>query len=322
MWDGGGPVLGTKVQAGNSSRKGQKAAGGEMAHRDLSKMRSLCVILSAILFGMMPLFTKVAYTFGCSTYMAAMGRFLFGGIGLWIVIMVSPKLSFHVTGQEFLRILRLSLPFCATTFLLYGSYSFISSGLATTLHFTYPVVVMILGIILFHAKLQMRQLICLLICAAGILCLYCLDGNTGTAGVVMALLSGVTYSIYILLLGKSGLKRLHVLTITFWLCLLSFLEIGVFSLVSRNAAIPTAWQAWAAMIGLGLTASVAALALFQVGVFLCGEVKASLLSTFEPLTGVVIGIVVFHERLTAPIAAGILLILCSAMLLVISPKKK
>ena len=32
-----------------------------MAHRDLSKMGPLCVILSAILFGMMTLFTKVAY---------------------------------------------------------------------------------------------------------------------------------------------------------------------------------------------------------------------------------------------------------------------
>ena len=290
--------------------------------RDLSKMGPLCVILSAILFGMMPLFTKVAYAFGCSTYTAAMGRFLFGGVGLWIVIMASPKLSFHVTSQELLHILLLSLPFCATTFLLYGSYSFISSGLATTLHFTYPVVVMVLGVILFHAKLQMRQLICLLICATGILCLYRPGGNTGTTGIVMALLSGVTYSIYILLLGKGGLKRLHVLTVTFWLCILSFLEIGAFSVASRNLTIPTAWQAWAALIALGLSASVAALALFQIGVLLCGEVKASLLSTFEPVTGVVIGILVFHESFTASIAAGILLILCSAILLVISPKKR
>ncbi len=293
-----------------------------MAHRDLSKLGPFCVILSAILFGMMPLFTKVAYAFGCSTYTAAMGRFLFGSVGLWIVITASPKLSFRVTGQELLHILLLSLPFCSTTFLLYGSYSFISSGLATTLHFTYPVVVMVLGVILFHAKLQIRQLICLLICAAGILCLYRPGGNTGTTGIVMAMLSGVTYSIYILLLGKSGLKRLHVLTITFWLCILSLLEIGAFSIASRDLPVPTAWHAWAAMMGLGLSASVVALALFQVGVLLCGEVKASLLSTFEPLTGVIIGILVFHGSLTVPIAVGILLILCSAVLLVLSPEKQ
>ena len=112
------------------------------------------------------------------------------------------------------------------------------------------------------------------------------------------------------------------LTITFWLCILSLLEIGAFSVISGDLTVPTAWQAWAAMMGLGLSASVAALALFQIGVFLCGEVKASLLSTFEPLTGVIIGILVFHESLTVPITAGILLILCSAILLVLSPKKK
>ena len=50
--------------------------------------------------------------------------------------------------------------------------------------------------------------------------------------------------------------------------------------------------------------------------------KASLLSTFEPLTGVVIGILVFHEALTVRIAAGIVLILLAAVLLVVSPGEK
>ena len=141
-------------------------------------------------------------------------------------------------------------------------------------------------------------------------------------GIVMALLSGVTYSAYILLLGKAGLKQLHVLTVTFWLCIFSLLEVSTFSAASGNLALPAVWQGWAALAGLGLTASVAALALFQMGVALCGEVKASLLSTFEPLTGVVIGILVFHESLTIAIAFGVLLILCAAALLVVTPRKK
>ena len=56
--------------------------------------------------------------------------------------------------------------------------------------------------------------------------------------------------------------------------------------------------------------------------FLCGEVKASLLSTFEPLTGVVIGILVFSEAMTFRVAVGIALILLAAVLLVVIKERK
>ena len=71
-----------------------------------------------------------------------------------------------------------------------------------------------------------------------------------------------------------------------------------------------------AIIGLGLFATVLALALFQLCVFPCGDVKASLISTFEPLTGVILGILVFHETRTPRTIAGIALILLSTLLLV------
>ena len=52
----------------------------------------------------------------------------------------------------------------------------------------------------------------------------------------------------------------------------------------------------------------------QKGVFLCGEVKASLLSNFEPMTGVAIGILLLGETLTLRSAAGIAGILIAAAL--------
>lgn len=293
-----------------------------MKKQELSTWGPLCVILSAVLFGMMPLFTKTAYAYGCNAYTAGAGRFLFGAIGTAVVIISSPTLSFRITGREVRRIFLLSLPFCATTILLYGSYGTISSGLATTLHFTYPVTVMVLETLVFRKKMQPKQLFCLLICIGGILCFYRPGQSEGLQGIVFALLSGVTYSAYILILGKSDLKRLHVLTITFWLSIFSVAEMVVFSVATGNLVIPVAHQAWASLAGLGLTASLAAVALFQVGVFLCGEVKASLLSTFEPLTGVLIGVAAFNEIITVPIVIGILMILVSAILLVVSPKKR
>ena len=139
---------------------------------------------------------------------------------------------------------------------------------------------------------------------------------------VLAASSGLVYAGYIVALGKSGLKGLSVLTMTFWLSFLSAAEIFVFSLCTGNLTLDLPKVVWLPYLGLGLFATVLALALFQIGVFLCGPVKASLLSTFEPLTGVVIGILVFHETLTMRSACGLLLILLAVILLALPAEKQ
>ena len=54
---------------------------------------------------------------------------------------------------------------------------------------------------------------------------------------------------------------------------------------------------------------------------LCGEVKASLLSTFEPVTGVLVVVSVFGEIMTVQSAVGILLILCATAMLSVPSAK-
>ena len=295
---------------------GDRACPIEMEKILNKKSGPVFAILSAILFGTMPLFTKIAYAGGCNSYTVAFGRFLTGALAAGIVIAAVPGLSLRISGSEFKKIVLLSLFYAVTPVLLYESYQTISTGLATTLHFTYPVAVMVLTAVLFREKLSRRKLLCLCICAAGIAGFYRPGAQEGSLGMFLAVLSGFTYAIYILLLGKSGIKRLHVMTITFWISALASAEIGIFAAFSHKLSLPAAWEPWAAMGGLGVFATVMALAFFQLGVFYCGEVKASLLSTFEPLTSVLIGIVVFHEAMTLRILAGMILILLSTLLLV------
>ena len=71
------------------------------------------------------------------------------------------------------------------------------------------------------------------------------------------------------------------------------------------------------MFVLSLLVSVIAVLLFQHGVLVTGGLKASLLSTFEPLTSLFIGVIVFHELLTVRQWIGIIFVLVSVILLVI-----
>ena len=274
------------------------------------------VILSAMFFGTMPLFTKTAYAYGCNAYTVAFGRFLVGALGSGVLIILLPNTSFRIAQSEFQKLTGLSVFYAATPVLLYEAYRGISTGLATTLHFTYPIIVMMIGAVVFRNRLHIRQIICLLICIAGITCFYTPGQTESVSGMALAVASGLAYALYILFLGRSGLQRLHVMVVTFWISLLSATEIGLAALAGGRLMVFIPWQGWLAIIGLGVFATVLALALFQLGVFLCGDVKASLLSTFEPLTGVILGVLVFHEALMPRTIAGIGLILLSTLLLV------
>ncbi len=279
------------------------------------------VILSAILFGTMPLLARIAYAHGSNAYTVAFGRFLFGSIVLGVVTLFVPDCAVKISKSQFLTLVKLSAPYALMPILLYGSYTYIDSGMATTLHFTYPIAVMLIMVVFCKTRLDAKQIICAVLCVGGMALLYTPNGQMSVRGILLAVGSGIVYAVYIVLLGRSPAKKFHSLVLAFWISLLSAIEIGLIALLSGNLVLHLDAAGWAAEIGMALFATVFALVLFQKGVFLCGEVKASLFSTFEPLTGILIGAIVFHEVLSVKEMIGMIGILAAAVLLVIPTKK-
>ena len=66
---------------------------------------------------------------------------------------------------------------------------------------------------------------------------------------------------------------------------------------------------------------VIAASLFQIGIIKCGGVKSSMLSTIEPVTGVLIGVFIYQETITFRTTLGMILILLSVLLLTLADNK-
>lgn len=282
---------------------------------------SFYVILSAILFGTMPLLARIAYAHGSNAYTVAFGRFLFGSIVLGLVIFLLPGCSIKVSRKQLAELFKLSVSYALMPILLYTSYNYIGSGMATTLHFTYPVAVMLIMVFFCKQKLERRQVLCAVLCLFGLALLSSADSQPSALGILLAVGSGIVYAVYIVLLGRSTVRELHPLTLAFWMALFSAAEIGAAALAAGQLVFSLDAIGWAAELAMALFTTVFALVLFQRGLFLCGEVRASLLSTFEPLTGVVIGVIAFHEALTRNEICGIAGILAAVILLVLPLKK-
>ncbi len=281
--------------------------------RELSGM--ICAVLSAVLFGTMPLMAKIAFSMGSNAYTVASGRFFTGALFSGLFLLIRGGSGFRISKEQLRNIAVLSVVYSAVPCLLYGSYQFIGSGLATTLHFTYPVIVMLLSALLFHSKVSHKSILCIIVCILGILCLYQPGGGNDFRGVLLAAVSGVVYAVYVEGVEKSGLKKLPVMTFIFWLSLFSAVEVTAFSAFTHKLILDLPLQIWIPYCGLGMIAMVIAAPLFQLGIVRCGAVKSSMLSTTEPVIGVLVGALVFNEILTVRSTVGIMLILLAVFVL-------
>ncbi|MBQ9405727.1 MAG: DMT family transporter [Desulfovibrio sp.] len=269
-----------------------------------------CVLASAILFGVMPFLVQDACLHGGNAVTVACFRFTFSCL-LCLPFLQAAHAPIMLPRSKLWQVLGLSLLYAATLILLFSSYGSVGAGVATTLHYIYPIVVLLLSCLLFHARLTVRHVFCLAICALGVLLLAGPESHEGFAawGAVMAGASGLTYALYMVLLAHSELRQVPTLTMTFWLSSFAALEIGIYAALTGALSLHMTWRGWVEEACLGLFCTVFALVLFQKGLFLCGELKASLCSNVEPLTVVIIGMLAFQEPLSLSLGAGIACIL-------------
>ena len=166
------------------------------------------IILSAVIFGSMPLMANYIYADGVNPLSLVLLRNLLSLIPLSLIAIVRKK-SFKVAPRDLPAIATVGIFGCALTpFLLFSSYQFMDTGAATVFHFVYPAAVLLFGLIFLRARFRWGNLACLILCVGGIVMFYTPGAAVNLAGSVIALSSGITYAIYIVLLGAFGNRGL------------------------------------------------------------------------------------------------------------------
>ena len=279
------------------------------------------MIASATIFGLAPLLVMIAYDNGGNSFGLSLLR---TAVPLPILL-----LFFRLTKREWKLapgmvhpMFIISLACTVTPLLLFSSYGYIPSGMATTLHFTYPIFVVVGCILFCQERPTTVKLICVCLCTVGIVLFYTPGGTVSVAGIIMAFVSGITYAFYIIYLSRSGLAKLDPLVLVFWQFAFTTAETFLFLLFTGSLDISMTIVGWGAAVTLALFGSLVAVVLFQSGVSQTGPQQASILSTFEPITSIVVGILFFREPFGIKTAVGSILILTAVILLTLFDKEK
>lgn len=265
-------------------------------------------IISSASFGLIPLFAIPAMQHGMDFMNVITYRFLFATIALAILLKVR-KVSFAIEKSDLPTLLLLSVFYIVSSVFLLWGYKFMPSGIATTIHFMYPVITTLVMMLLFHEKNSLSRTLAILMAIAGVYALSYTDsqGETNLVGIIIVLLSAVGYALYLVTVGQRKNKELKGLRLTFYVfffstlmlitgmlttgCLHSIPDIPTFGNLLLLAIIPTI---------------VSNLTLIEAIKYI-GATQTSVLGAMEPVTAVIVGITVFGEAFTLPIAIGIVL---------------
>lgn len=287
----------------------------------------LCGILAAVCYGTNPLGALKLYEQGMPT-----GSVLFFRFGIaWIIIALvmfirslptgkgrPPRETLRVTWREFGALTALGLLFTISSLTLYLSFHLMDAGVASTILFTYPVMTAVIMALFFHERAGWATIAAIALSVLGVALLYWGDGSATlpVVGVILVLLSALSYALYIIVVNRSNLT-MSSFKINFFVLLYCAVGMLIYSFASgQPLTMPQNGTSWFYVGWLAIVPAIMALVLLVYAAKYIGSTTTAILGALEPLTAVLIGIFVFGESFTLTLALGIALILIAVTIIV------
>ncbi|MBQ1674063.1 MAG: DMT family transporter [Bacteroidales bacterium] len=282
----------------------------------------VCGIVAGISYGTNPLFAKPLMDSGVPVLVMLFFRY---GISAFLLAawMLVKKEKFRVRGRELGLLALLGVLFACSSIFLFASYTYIPSGLATTLVYLYPVFVALLMVFLrFYPSWQTWLSIAATF--GGILLLS--SPSPGAVirvpGVILAILSALSYAFYLVIINRSGrIKHVSEHTLTLYALLAGMLLFAILRAIQGGhfaEGIDTPAD-WANLLGLALVPTMISMLTLAISTRFIGPTKTSVLGVFEPLTAILVGTLLFGEPMTWKMAVGIAVCVGAVVFMILKP---
>lgn len=284
---------------------------------------TLCAIGAAVCYGTNPLGALNLYAEGMNTPSVLFYRF---GLA-WIIIaivMLFRRENLKVDRREFLTLTALGVLFILSSLTLYLSFRLMPAGVASTILFTYPVMTAAIMSLFFRERIRVATVLSIILSFVGVLLLYWGDsgGTLHLGGVVLVLVSALTYALYIIVVDKSPLA-MSSFKINFYVLFYCAAGMALFALISgQPLQLPPTPRAWLWVSWLAVVPAIMALVMMVYAAKYLGSTPTAILGALEPTTAVLIGVFVFAEPFTLRLLLGIVLILAAVTIVVLAKGNK
>lgn len=276
---------------------------------------------AGIIFGAFPIFTTLFVQFGGNVDAFNLYGFLLSVIFLAVYIAVT-KRSFKLPKKAIFFVTLAGIMNVVTRILLTYSYEYLDVGVATTLHFLYPLFAAVLGALFFREKMPPYKWGCFVVASASV-SLFASGFTGGTAtGLLLAIGSSITFALYMLITEKADLTQIDPVVFVFYVCVVSSVGCVAMGLSGGTLTAALPLKALIVLILCAVLNNVVAFALQQQGVKHLGAAVAALFSLFEPVFSCIFGALFLQQAMGIKSVLGIIIILLSLAAMVLLDHRK
>lgn len=278
--------------------------------------------ISSASFGFSPLFSIGLLAAGLSNSDVLSYRWALAAIVLMVYAAVKGKTLRINSLDEAWKIALLSGLRALTSVTLLIGYANIASGIASTINFMYPVIV-VFWMMLVHG--EQKSWINLAAIALSILGVYLMasgdglkiEGGNTALGLACSIISAVSFAAYYILMKRTRADKIEVVKFTTWImimCAVYFIIGGL--IVDGGITLVHDCKLWLYILGLALWSTMISNFTGVKAVRRIGPTLTSILGALQPLTAVILGVLFLDEHLGFRSIAGIVLILTAVLMVV------
>ncbi len=204
------------------------------------------------------------------------------------------------------------------TFCYFHAISMMSLSAAAILLYTAPIIVMLLSAVLFREAITKTKMAAVVLAFAGC----CLVSGIGTGtvltpqGMLYGLGAGLGYALYTIFSRYALLRGYSSNTINFYSCLLAALGAAlIWRPQGLAGAVTASVPAFCWCLATGVLSCFVPYMLYTYSLTGLENGKASVLASVEPVVASLVGVFLYHEKMTISSGLGVLLVLAAILLL-------
>lgn len=283
--------------------------------------------ISSASFGFSPLFSIGLLTAGLSNFDVLSYRWGIAGIVLMIYSFIKKKTLRFNSFDEVWKIILLSILRSITSVTLLIGYANISSGIASTINFMYPIVVALCMMLFFRDRKSPVDFAAIAVSFFGVYLLasgdsLIIEGGNTRLGLICSIVSALSFAAYYILMKQIKADKIEVVKFTTWMMLFSAIYFIVCAfLLEGRLTMVTDGKNWLYILGLGLWSTMVSNFTGVKAVRRIGPTLTSILGALQPLTAVILGVIFLHEHLYMRSLIGIVLIMIAVTIVVMHQKK-
>lgn len=284
-----------------------------------AKSAAVIVCISGILFGLIGPFNRKLGELGFGTFEVSFYRSLVTLISFGIVMLIVDRTMFRIKKEHILMMLALGVCKGIMDITFIQSQTEISLSLSTVLQMTAPYFLILFGVFIFKQKVTMRKITAVVIgsiAACLISNVFINPGSVNTMGVILGLISGITFAGYLTfssVMLKNGYSPITILFYAF--IIVALMTVPATPMIHSLPTFTDHPETIFFVLGIGVICTALPTLLNVTGIKYIDVTVVTVLSMLEIAVSAIFGAAVYGEDMNLLMIVGMCLLLVSMLLI-------